>query len=308
MADRIQKTDGLDKLAQRLRKGGLEDAALRLEALMWHFESQVRRGSWFSRKKRRLGAIMTRHRRNAETELQETGHLFSVARRMLVDQQPVPDAELEQAREQLLDLLKTVPASAVVAGTFLIPFPGAQPVLAPILMERLGLLPSAWSESRMERELRDLSIIALSHGQQAVADGLKSVLESVKSDGRKLKQLEQWVSDCAEWKVFFDEDLDGKVRREELVALRRRIEVTALDARVAGDREDWYVYYKSEEETFDPERTTEFRLDYKDETVKGPKTLDSILAEFGARKEVLVRRGDSGWWVPLFALKAELES
>lgn len=307
MPDRTEKKTALDKLAHRLRSGGLEEAALRLEALMWHFESQVRRGSWFARKKRRLSAVLTRHRDNAEIELQETGHLLQVARRMLVEQLPVSDEDRQKAREQLLDLLKTVPASAIVAGTFLIPLPGAQPVLAPILMERLGLLPSAWSESSVEKELRDLAIVARSHGHNEIADGLQTILTAVRADAVKLRQLDDYVKRHPDWKIFFDENLDGRVTAEELTALRRRIEVTALDAEVAGDQPEWFVYYKQGPDApFDPERTTQFRLDYKGETVKGPKTLNAIIEEFHGEEEVLVRRGRNGFWVPLFALEAEL--
>jgi len=248
---------------------------------------------------------MRRHILNAEKEVKETAHLLDVARRLLVDREPVSDEDRTLAREQFLDLLKTVPASAVLAGTFLIPVPGAQPVLAPILMDRLGLLPSAWTESEAEKDLRDLVRTAASHGLTDVAEDLREVLARLRIDKTKVDRLARYVKRNPEWNVFFDEDFDQKISQEELISLLRRIQVTGLEAGAAGEVKEWYIYY-TDTGNFDAQRTTEFFLQYGGDTVKGPYTFSTITGRYAQWPNVLVRRGEEGWWVPLWALLEEM--
>ena len=295
----------LDRVARRLRLRGLDEAADRVEGLAERFRSAVKATSWFARKRERFAVVMRRHIRNAEQEVKETAHLVDVARRLLVEREPVSEVDRTLAREQFLDLLKTVPASAVLAGTFLIPVPGAQPVLAPILMDRLGLLPSAWSETEAEKDLRDLIRVAESHGLKDVAGDLDEVLQDLREDKAKVDRLAEYVKRNPEWNVFFDEDFDQKISRDELIAMLRRVQVTALEADAAGEVKEWYVYY-SDPGAFDAQRTTELFMQYGDDTVKGPYSFSTITGRYAQWPNVLVRRGEEGWWVPLWALLEEM--
>ena len=301
----MERKSRLERVAARLRRRGLDDAADRVQGLSERFCSAVNASSWFARKRERFAVVMRRHIRNAEKEVKETAHLVDVARRLLVEREPVSEEDRTLAREQFLDLLKTVPASAVLAGTFLIPVPGAQPVLAPILMDRLGLLPSAWSESKAEKDLRDLIRVASSHRLADVARDLQQVLDDLRHDKKKVDRLARYVKRNPEWNVFFDEDFDRKICRDELIALLRRVQVTALEAGAAAEVKEWYVYY-SAPGSFDAQRTTEFLLQYGDDTVKGPYTFPIITGRYAQWPNVLVRRGEEGWWVPLWALLEEM--
>jgi hypothetical protein len=270
----------------------------------------LERESWFARRRRRLGAMLVRHGEYAEKEWRQTAHLLRVATALLVDRKHVSEADRELARAQLVDLLKTVPASAILAGTFLLPVPGAQPILAPLLMQKLGLLPSTWTaDTDVVKELVDLARVAGGSGLADVAAELDTMVRTARREAHKVDLLRSFLERYPDWKVLFDDDLDSRLNEVELTALRRRVVLTALEVRSAGDRREWYVYYKNPDAdtTTDLQKTATFRIDSMGETVKGPYVFESIRARFSAEPATLVCRGGKGGWVPLAALLDALQ-
>jgi hypothetical protein len=279
------------RLVRSLRKKGLDDAADRLEQLSQGIAESLNGGSWLERNSGRFRAIFDRHVANASTELVETAQLLKVARKLLVERKAVSHDEMEAARNQLVDLLKTVPASAIFAGTFLIPVPGAQPILAPVLMERLGLLPSAWSESKMESELRDLIHTARKAHLQAEAEELERLLARVRKHQKKISSLRKYVEENPDWAVFFDETLDSRISDDDLSLLRRRIKDAARVAAASPEEPLWTVY---------------FRGDKGEDKVRGPLSYAEIRTAFPDARHALIRQGSDDWWVPLWAVTEEL--
>jgi len=286
-----RETKRIEGLLAKLEHRGLSAAAQRLRELLGRLDEALEGGSWLERNRVRLSAAISRHMRNTETEWAETAHLLRIARKLVVERGSVTKEERDLARRQLIDVLKTVPASAIVAGTFFIPIPGAQPVLAPILMERLGLLPSSWLESSIESELRDLIFIARKSSLDDLAEELGEALGEVRRYNAGLARLKSFIRENPDWRVFFDEDLDKRVSARELSELRARVRDLALQAKTEPDMRDWYVYYRNR---------------HGSDSTRGPQTLAEILARFSGQRQVLVRRGDTSWWVPLWSLEEEL--
>ncbi len=281
------QTSALQKMAARLRRRGLNGAADRLLELGNRLKESREGASWLARNSAKVRAVLSRHVENAGTEWDETAHLLRVARQLLVERKAVVGADLELARTQFMDLLKTVPASAVFAGTFLIPIPGAQPILAPVLMERLGLLPSAWAESRIESELRDLVGEARQSGLDDIADELEQMLAGIRSHLSEVSRLRAYVQENPDWAIFFDEDLDSNVSDEELSHLRQRVNRAAQQAIEDPDAPNWTVY---------------FRGDNHDDKIRQNLSFTQVRTGFPDGRNALIRRGDSDWWVPLWAV------
>lgn len=280
-------TPTLHKMAGRLRRRGLPDAADRLLELGARLTESREGASWLARNAARVRAVLARHAENVGTEWGETAHLLRVARQLLVERKAVVGEDLELARSQLLDLLKTVPASAVFAGTFLIPIPGAQPILAPVLMERLGLLPSAWAESRIETELRNLVGEARQSGLVDLAGELQEMLAGVRAHLNEVARLRTYVQENPDWAIFFDEDLDSHVSDHELAHLRQRVSAAARHAISDPDEFCWTVY---------------FRGDANDDKVRRDLSFSQVRSGFPDGRNALIRRGDVDWWVPLWAV------
>jgi len=274
-------------MAKRLRRRGLDGAADRLLELGSRLKESQEGASWLARNAGKVRAVLSRHVENAGTEWDETTHLLRMARRLLIDRKAVVGADLELARSQLLDLLKTVPASAVFAGTFLIPIPGAQPILAPVLMERFGLLPSAWAESRIESELRDLAVEARQSGLVDLAEELDHMLAGIRSHLGEVSRLRTYVQENPDWAIFFDEDLDSHVSDDELSHLKKRVNKAAQLAIEDPDSPHWTVY---------------FRGDNRDDKIRRQLSFTQVRTGFPDGRNALIRRSDSDWWVPLWAV------
>ena len=314
---KLDRVPDLPDLALRLRERGLDEASDRVSAVAIRFQPVVEQFSWLVRNRARVAALLSRHAGNVRVEAKETAHLFDVARRLVVERQDVSIDDRSKAREQLLDLLKSVPASAILTGTFLIPIPGAQPILAPILMERLGLLPSAWAESDLEKELRDLIDMAARYGNEEDVGALAEALVLVRDYAAKIAGLTRFVRDNPHWNVFFDGDLNQRITRQDMEALRARVRACAAAARDQEQDQDWFVMHReARADVLGTDREDECRRNWGDprggagtcDLVSGPMTIRSAIDRFGANQQVLVRKGIESWWIPLSALLKELES
>ena len=286
-----KKRNVITRLAARFRENGLPDAALRLEEVAQALEEQWEAQSWLERNADRVRAMFTRHVENASLEIDETTQLLQVARRLLVERKAVSKDEKDQARQQLVDLLKFVPASAIFAGTMLIPLPGAQPILLPLLMERLGLLPSAWGESRLEANLRDLASIAEHEKLPDVAAALLELRQGAQEHGTRVSELNQYIRDNPDWSVFFDEDFDNHISSQELGRLQQRIRETAREAARDSESEEWSVYFRGDEGS---------------DKIRGFLTFNEVRMAFPDGRNALVRKGEQSWWVPLWAVLREM--
>lgn len=299
----LRDADTLKDAVAELRRRGLHAEAGRLEALIPGWTQTRSSSNWLKSNVTRLKAILTRHAQNARTEASETNHLLQVAKALLVDRTPISDEDADRAREQLVDVLRTVPATAIIAGTFLIPIPGAQPILAPILMERLGLLPSSWTEGNLENELRDLISIARDQQLTDLQRALENTLEAVRERSGLHKELVRFVADHPEWNIFFDENMDLKVSPEEIASLQARVMEAARLALHAPTEAQFHLYLSSAS----PALTSlvplsAIRREYKEDSVLGPFSFDVLQLHLDPQENALVRAGAEHWWIPWPAL------
>jgi len=293
------------KAIESLEAHGFTAEAQRLALLRPAWDSAYESGGWLRHNVSKVVAVVSRHAENARTEAVETGDLLRYARSVLVDGEPVGAPETERARQQMLDLLKTVPASAILAGTFMIPVPGAQPIIAPILMERLGLLPSAWNQSALEKVLRDLLHQARHKGPAELEQLLAQVLEHVKGQRSAVMELSKFVASHPEWRVFFDENGDSKVSEEELSVLSSRVSTTARLAQEAPDQASLLVYLGQGSCNVEAlKRVLPTLREYDEDAILGPMSLRSLLALLPRDANALVRWTDELWWVPWPAVAA----
>jgi len=281
----------INKLVKKLKEKGLTEAANRLEEVVYRLDSLLVGATWVEKNSRRFSAVFSRHVENAGLEAQETAKLVEVARKMFISKETVNRADREAARTQLVDLLKTVPASAVLAGTFLIPVPGAQPILGPLLMEKLGLLPSAWSESDLEKELRDLLSIARRYVLDDVVEELEGLLAQARGHAQRIQELDRFIRDNPDWLVFFDENMDKRISVSELEVLEQRVERLAERAAGSPEAREWYAFFHGRDGS---------------DVVRGPCTFAELEQQFAEKRNVLARCKDEEWWVPLWAVIEEL--
>jgi hypothetical protein len=213
----------------------------------------------------------------------------------------VAPKDRDEAVDQFKDLLKTVPASAILVGTFMIPIPGAQPILTPILMKKLGLFPSAWSRDSMERDLREVAALARELGHPELADEVLGLEGQVKALDNGVGDLRRFLRDHPDLQVFFDEDLDNKVTERELRRLQGRVKDLANLAIADPQARVWYLYVLAQCDTV-PRGPGDGE---GEDHILGPCSFEELRQRHGTCPHALLRHQDQDWWLPLSAVLAQ---
>ena len=145
-------------------------------------------------------------------------------------------AELDAVRGQALDLLRTVPASVLVAASALVPVPGFM-LLTPWMLRRLGLLPSSWRArallERVQAEARELR----GRGEAEGAEQLEDLAAEI-ADRRELRQE---LQRRAALRTYWELDGDGIISPHERAAYDAEVErLVAATADVRPQRR-WFL-------------------------------------------------------------------
>ena len=122
-------------------------------------------------------------------EAQETAELVELINKRLLSGEKLSDEEEQQARAQVLDLMKMVPAGLITTMSALSPIPMTL-ALTPVVLRKLGLLPSRWKEAHVLETLRQQAKHLEKLGQQSEASQISSLISEVESqaDAREASQ------------------------------------------------------------------------------------------------------------------------
>ncbi len=298
----MKQSSGLRKTLKRLRDEGHDELAIRLEALIPGVEALLSSERLWTRTRRKAANTFRRQGSRVLQEARETLHLASVGKRLL-DGTPVSSQDRRLAREQLLDLLKTFPASAVLVGTFLIPLPGAQPILAPILMEKLGLLPSAWLEERVDEELLDLIEGARRKGLLLVVEKLEELKQQIARHSLRRERVWSFIKENPQWEVLFDENLDQTISDDEVSTIVRDLEGLVDQVQARGEEQCWYLFVGEPP----PSLLRRKNHDADEEAIVGPLPFDEVRRKSQTEPNALIRCGADGAWVPLSVVLHEVD-
>lgn len=278
--------DQLREVERLVRNGGDDDLANAVAAIREELDLLTRPPSWYRRTLARLLVSATVHWERFVQELRETRSAFTLIDRRLRGEIGTLTAEQRrEIRSQIADILKTIPGSALFVGMFFLPVPGAQPVLTPIVLKRLGLLPSAWRESYLLAALRQTEARLRGRDRSDLADRLAVVTEQVEHDVVEREQVRQFLETNPDFQILFEEDFDGHMSPTELDAAVAALR-TVLDlARAHANEPRWYAFVG--------------------DTVVGPYRLDELdvpeIVEGG-----LVSYERNGSWAPLEAVLERL--
>lgn len=282
----------LDNTVKKLEEAGLCEMAGRVRGIVDELKRAANDAGWLQKNVKLASVLLDTQLSNIESEINETGKMLNVARRTLTKSRHVSDAEKQAAVTQFREVLKTVPISAVLAGTFLIPLPGAQPILAPIILSKLGLVPAAWSRDSVEKDLSELSALA----RELKLDGLVAELAELQREvhdlDARVAELMAYVKEHPDWRIFFDENFDNKVTEAEVRRLLARLKRAAARVKSQGKELKWFVFHLDQDKSL--------------ESLSGPMTWSELDNSFSDGRLTLVRFGARGWWLPLWALRREL--
>ncbi len=227
----------IDELVRELRAEGIEVGGL--EALDAELQAVEQPGLL-----ERLQGFASTQWERALGELDESAELLGLLARTAGDE-PLAHDERARLEEQLRDVVRMVPASALTVGLKAIP---GGTFVTPWVLRKLGLLPSRWREAHLLETLRK-EADALRAEHPVAARRIDVLRATLTQEGERRAVLQ------VELQAHWDADRDGLWDPEETAAYEQA--VRALRARRARDgwKRGWYL--ACEDTLFGPTRLEE---------------------------------------------------
>ena len=204
-----QRERRLEELARHLDARGVEAEALRI----LQQELDAVEGAPPPSLQDRMARVAKQQWERVMAEYEESKELAQLLKRRVQDGEELNAEESAKVREQMLDLMRMVPASLLAVGSLSIPVPGVA-VVTPWMLARLGLMPSRWREAHMLERLGK-EAAALRERGHVVEAGMVEKLSAVLADEADARER---AAHRAELLSHWDANQDGKWDREERVA------------------------------------------------------------------------------------------
>ncbi|MCO4744783.1 MAG: hypothetical protein KC912_08340 [Proteobacteria bacterium] len=221
------------ELAQQLEARGADAQALR--ELTVEIAVLERPPGLLGRLRERVRDMASRNRELLRLEVGESREMVRIIRRRVANEQ-VSEDELVQVREQMLDLLRVVPAAMIAATNYTLPLPGTS-FLTPWLLARLGLLPTRWREAHILATLRKEAVRLRAAGHTDLADQLEVIEHEVEEEADARAKASHDAALLTHW----DANQDGVWQVEERQAYEAEVlRLAALSAKV-GSRRRWFL-------------------------------------------------------------------
>lgn len=176
--------------------------------------------------------------------------------------------EKEIIRAQLLDFAKIIPAGFIAASNAILPIPFTS-VLTPMLLQKMGLLPSRWNEAHILHLLQEEEENLRSRGLLQLANSIHKVHDSIEEDA---VVREKHLSLLLHW----DENQNGQWDQEEIAAYQAECAKIHSLTQTHGYTRNWFLSQNG--------------------LVFGPTTFDTLPKD---DQELLIKFGTQTKWVAL---------
>ena len=269
----------IEEIAQRLDAAGHDSGEL--HDLQVELDLLEKPPSLWQRMHRSVHEFASRQWELLAGELQESKLAMQITVKALRSGDSVSAEERHFVREQMKDLLRVLPAGAVIFANAALPLP-ATSILTPRILHKLGLMPSMWREAHLLTHLQDEVNRLRGLGLNSEASEIEEIVHEIEAEVRCKELLAREARLLPHW------DLDGNGRWDPE---ERQAYSDALDKVVSQLEEErpgrvWYLL--EEDEVFGP-------------------VAAAVLREFDETKGVLICRNGDKSWVSLFEVLARWE-
>ena len=173
---------------------------------------------------------------NLRGEVGETGEALALLAQRIKRREPLAAEEADKVRAQLIDVVKVVPAGVLAAANMALPIPGAV-LLTPLLLSKMGLMPSRWRDAHVLEKLRQKAARLRSAGHGAEADELDALRAEVEAEADVREEVAASTGLLTEW----DANDNGAWDDDEKAAYRKELNRLhgLLDSK--GARKSWFL-------------------------------------------------------------------
>ncbi len=207
--------------------------------------------SLLGRLRAKVAALVTEQWSHVQCELDESDEAIELISRQVRDDQELSPAERDRVREQVLDVMRAVPAGLFAVVNTALPIP-ATGLLTPFILRKAGLLPSRWREAHMLHKLQTQADELRAGGKEASANRIDALRTSIENGASNREQAERQAELLSHWDV----NRNGRWDDDEVAAYQA--ELLRLHQHLVEDaaENDWY--FKSDGLVFGPLRMSEF--------------------------------------------------
>ncbi|NCG21789.1 MAG: hypothetical protein GWP91_22460 [Rhodobacterales bacterium] len=231
--------DTLLRIAKDLEKQGVDTRVLRdLENELATIEAPP---GIFGRMTAAVKGSAKRNWGRMVGEVGESRELFSLIQQRIKNEQPLSNQEKAKIKSQLADLFKVVPAGFIAATNTILPIPGTS-MLTPILLVKMGLMPSRWREAHILNELRKQSKHLRETGHLAEAAELDALQQRIGNESDAREDASQRAALLTHWDKDNNGVLDEEEKRVYQIALRQ-LQTKALQH---GSEERWFLKHNGQ--------------------------------------------------------------
>ncbi|GEM_PF-935845 len=174
-------------------------------------------------------------------ELHESREAMALISTQVRGERELSDNERAQVREQLLDLVRVVPAGLIAAANSALPVPGTS-VLTPWLLVRLGLMPSRWREAHLLDQLHKQGEILRRTGHADKAEQIALIVEHLEDEADEREQIHRDGALLTHW----DQNQNGVWDDDERAAYQAEVERVRELAHLHAARKRWFFEHEGE--------------------------------------------------------------
>lgn len=206
--------------------------------------------SLLGRLTRGVRKMASRQWRHVLGELQESQEVLGLLRRRVRDNEPLTPEQRDAVRNQLLDLLRVVPAGLIAVANSALPVPGTG-LLTPWLLARLGLMPSRWREAHLLARLDSEAQRLRALGQDAAADEVEALEHELEEEA----DAREAAAHAAALLTHWDANGNGAWDPDEQAGYEQAVSRLRGLARERSHQRRWFLSWNHQ--VFGPTRLTD---------------------------------------------------
>ena len=210
----------LQEIIHRMKQLNLDTSHL-VEA---QEELQIIERPWLSR----LQNGFAKHIRFLKGEIDETMEMVQ-----LLKKGNLTAKEKQTVKTQLLDFAKILPAGFIAATNAVLPIPGTS-LFTPLILQKMGLLPTQWNEAHILHLLQQEESNLRSQGLIDLAEQIQKVSDSIHAQSYSRSQNMSLL-------LHWDANGNGIWDEDEIAAYQKECQRTCEFAKQDPHSNSWYI-------------------------------------------------------------------
>jgi hypothetical protein len=188
-------------------------------------------------------------------ELKESQEAMGLISQKLSGDRDLTPEEEDKVKAQLLDLVRVFPAGVIAAANSALPVPGTS-VFTPLILSKLGLMPSRWREAHLLDQLQKQQDLLRRTGHGAEASKLGILRDKIEHDAERRDEIAREANVLTHW----DANKNGVWDPEEREAYKKEVKKMSKLVSKHAARKRWFMEHEGE--VFGPNRISEIDLDH----------------------------------------------